>query len=218
MRGTIEKVFHNETDAGKKWIRLQIDDESYSLWEKKLFDVAKEGAVVEFSFCKRGNFNTITNMEVVATKAESSVSPVNGTADKQIQISRLSLLKTAVEFLPEGTTLNRVIGAAMRMEEYVLGQIDPGELEEETVSPGTPPPLNLPAERKRIRGMILEMYDGDPELATSYLFRVVKQRKFDAVTLTEFAELKPRVEEDYATWVAEQGGPDSEGLPFGDQE
>lgn len=223
MRGTIDKVWENE-HKGKPWKKLVIDGEDYSLWEKDWFDLAQEDACVEFEFRKKGDFNTITALEVVTPAATSGGN--GGTSDKQIQISRLSCLKTAVELLPEGTSLNSVIRTAMRMEEYVVGEIDPGELEEPSnpfdmkLSPVTPtddPPADqetgipllpsLKTQREKTRRLILEMCDNDADAASNYLFGKVKQHKFKDVTTTEFADLKVAVEEDHAIWMEEQGGP-----------
>lgn len=210
MRGTIDKVWENETKEGKPWRRLQIDDESYSLWEKKLFGVAQEGARVEFAFREKGDFKTITEL-AVAQVSDPYQEQGNGRgSDKQIQISRLSLLKTAVELLKdEGPAddriLNAVIRIAMRMEEYVMGTIDPGELEEQ--APEQPAQARSLQRRDEIRDMIMEMYENDEEAAKGYLKKATGHSLMKHLTETDLANLKPVVDEDYQTWRVAQGGP-----------
>ena len=133
MRGTIDKRYENATGEGKKYVRVEIGGQSYSIWDSKYFQVAQEGTEVEFQFKEQTQgdrvFRNITAIRgaggapMAQLQAQGAGAPT--TANKDIQIARQSSLKTAVEFLggvPGETeaTVDEVIQTAEKFVCYVM--------------------------------------------------------------------------------------------------
>ena len=63
MRGKIEKVWENKSRQGQKYLTAVIGGERYNVWDEKLFDGVKEGALVDYDTRKAGKYLNITAMQ-----------------------------------------------------------------------------------------------------------------------------------------------------------
>lgn len=126
MRGTIEKVWENESRQGKPYRTLVIDGERYSLWDQRSFDQVREGGRVEYQWRRSGDFRTITEIEPVGA-APGDLAP------EQIRMTRMGCLKYASHLLsgseldPEARS-EHAVAIARDFERYVLEpELDEGE-------------------------------------------------------------------------------------------
>lgn len=132
MTGIIEKRTEHVTNDGAKYLRLKIGDLFYTLWSSSLFDVAQEGLQVEFMSTEKpsgnGNgqvFRNINSLTPIATPAAPKPQPAsNNSTSKDLQISRMSCLKTAMDFFrlqarEHTPTIDEVIDMADEFVDYV---------------------------------------------------------------------------------------------------
>ena len=135
MRGLIEQVWENEARSGQKYLTVQIDGERYSLWDTKYFDHVQEGLQIEYEVRKSGNCKHFTEI----TPVKEQERPVYRPNGRDIQIARLSCLKSASEIVSPvhmdiDSKQEMVIKLAKWFERYVfednLGAIPHQESEE----------------------------------------------------------------------------------------
>lgn len=116
MRGTIEKIWENESTKGKPYLTLLIDGEKYSLWDQKHFDQLQEGDEVEYKWRQSGDFRNITKIGRVDDGELTS---------NQKRMTRMGCLKYAssIVSLTEGDLKEKAsyaIAMARDFEQYVL--------------------------------------------------------------------------------------------------
>lgn len=131
MRGYIEQVWENESRNGQKYLTVQINGEKYSVWDAKYFDQLQEGLEIEYEFRHSGNFKHLTDVRPVKGQESQDYKP----SSREIQIARLSCLKSASEILaPVHMDIEDkeelVIELAKRFERYVFKD-DPGVLSQQ---------------------------------------------------------------------------------------
>lgn len=139
MRGTIERVWDNETRNGKQYRTAQIGGQRYNVFDTKYFDLLQEGEDVQFDFRQSGDYRHITDMSLSgngqksANQNDHSYQPNNNGKDRQI--ARMSCLKSASEImapvqLEPDAKREKVIDTAKYFERYVF-EGDPGTLSEQ---------------------------------------------------------------------------------------
>lgn len=122
MKGTIEKVWENESRNGQPYLAVQIDGERYSVWDQKYFDHMKEGAEIEYDFRQSGDFKNITDVQ--GGNGPDAGDDGFYTNHRDRQITRLSCLKSAAEIiapvhLDPDLKRDLVIGTSRAFERYV---------------------------------------------------------------------------------------------------
>ena len=93
MLGTIERIFENKTQKGKRYWVLKINGKRYSVFDRGIVENVSEGQLVDFLYRTDGNYRTITSLE----NANSSARTLQ--RQKSQHIARMSCLKNAIELL-----------------------------------------------------------------------------------------------------------------------
>ena len=96
MKGTIDKIWENETRDNKKYHVLEIGGEKYSVWNGKMLEGIGEGSVVEYDWKKSGDFRKITELSKI--DSEPGQEPYRPDR-KAMEIIRMSCLRSASEIL-----------------------------------------------------------------------------------------------------------------------
>ena len=96
MRGTIEKIWENETKGKKKYHILAIGGENYSVWDPKLVEPLSEGSETEYEWTQSGDYKKITDLKKIQTGPESKPSSRDR---RSVDIIRMSCLKSASDIL-----------------------------------------------------------------------------------------------------------------------
>jgi hypothetical protein len=119
MNGRIQKILEKR-DKGY-WL-VNIDGQSYSVWDPKYLTDLKTGDGVEYEWKESGKFRNITNLK----KLDLTPDPDNSQQpDRDLKIIRMSCLKSATCLLPHmpdevTDRMDYVMSAARKFEEYVL--------------------------------------------------------------------------------------------------
>jgi hypothetical protein len=157
MRGTIERVWPNETRKGQKYLTAQIDGNRYNVWDTSYFDRVQEGAEIDYDFRQSGDFKHITSLKPLAEQNGSGYRANNGNgpsnnhgepqqqgtpayqpSGRDKQITRLSCIKSASQILSPiqlDVEIKRdmVIDTARYFEQYVFNDdfetIDHGDID-----------------------------------------------------------------------------------------
>lgn len=124
MKGTVDKIWENQTKGKKMYHVLEIGGEKYSVWEEKLMEGLGEGNEVEYEWAKSGDFRKITDLR----KIQTGPGPDPYERDrKSVDIIRMSCLKSASEILyglfidPDEKT-EKAIEISKRFEKYVTDE------------------------------------------------------------------------------------------------
>jgi hypothetical protein len=97
MRGTIDRIWENESRSGQKYLTVQVGSERYSVWDDKYFDMLQEGVTIDYDFKQSGNFKNMTDIE--PANGNGNGLPQYQPNNKDRQIARMSCLKSASEIL-----------------------------------------------------------------------------------------------------------------------
>lgn len=97
MRGTIERIWENESRSGQKYLTVQVGNERYSVWDDKYFDMLQEGITIDYDFRQSGNFRNMTDIEPADKNGNGFQQYQPNKKDRQI--ARMSCLKSASEIL-----------------------------------------------------------------------------------------------------------------------
>lgn len=117
MKGTVEKIWDNESRTGQRYLGLSIDGQRYTLWEEKYFDLIHEGEVIDFDWKKSGRYKNITK-----------ITPMNDDnlySERRLKsIIRMSCLKSASELISDSEIeadkrADIAIEFARKFEDYI---------------------------------------------------------------------------------------------------
>ena len=96
MKGSIDKIWENETKDNKTYHVVNIGGENYSVWDSKLLDDLTEGSSVEYEWKKSGDYKKITDLRKIdANPGLEGPKPDR----KSTEIMRMSCLRSASEVL-----------------------------------------------------------------------------------------------------------------------
>ena len=117
MKGTVEKIWDNESRNGQRYLGLSIEGQRYTLWEEKYFDQLQEGDVIDFEWKKSGRFKNITK---ITTNDDDNYYQEK----RQISIIRMSCLKSASELISDSEIeadkrADIAIDFARKFEDYI---------------------------------------------------------------------------------------------------
>jgi hypothetical protein len=117
MKGTVEKIWENESRSGQKYLGISIDGQRYTLWEEKYFDLIHEGETIDFDWKKSGKYRNITE---ITTRNDD-----NDYSKRRLKsIIRMSCLKSASELISDSDIetekrADLAIDFAKKFENYV---------------------------------------------------------------------------------------------------
>lgn len=124
MRGTVDKIWHNQRADGSEYWVLSIDGQRYSTWVKSMAANIRQGDVVEFVFSDSGRYKNLTALKRTGALSFAATQKP-GVDTKLLRKVRMSCLRTAAELL-NGTTLlpeqrlTLATDMAQKIEKYVL--------------------------------------------------------------------------------------------------
>jgi hypothetical protein len=133
MKGTIERLWQNESKKGQPYLTVQIAGERYNVWDSECFERLKEGDQIEYRLQESGNFRHLTDIRPAGAQkgpqpggddGDGNPRPAN---DRDTQIRRMSCLKSASEILGAypidvDVKAERTVDLARRFERYVTGE------------------------------------------------------------------------------------------------
>lgn len=135
VKGTVDKIWTNKTQSGKRYNVLEIDGGRYSLWDGEYFDTIKEGQEIEFEYKETGNFKNISRVyDGNGKEAEpgngdgSALDNGNGyNGDRIDRMVRMSCIKSASNLfsgskVPFEDRADKVVDIAKRFEEYIYDE------------------------------------------------------------------------------------------------
>jgi hypothetical protein len=117
MKGTVEKIWENESRSGQRYLGVSIDGQRYTLWDEKYFDLINEGEVIDFDWKKSGRYKNITE---IAMKNDD-----NDYSNRRLKsIIRMSCLKSASELISDSDIetekrADLAIDFAKKFENYI---------------------------------------------------------------------------------------------------
>ena len=113
MRGTIEKIFHDQNDRGECWTLL-IGGQRFSVFNKALIQDLSEGDSVDFFWTGTGQYKRIVKLSKGGEKKDTGV-----------QIARMSAIRSAAELvsacsLAPGEKAKTTLEIAQQFESHIL--------------------------------------------------------------------------------------------------
>jgi len=99
MKGKVEEIFSEQTRSGVDYLRVQIDGETYSVWDQQYFDAFQEGDMVEFDYRESGQWKNITNLAVIDSTSKEGKERAEYFKLRDKYITRMSCLKSAAYLL-----------------------------------------------------------------------------------------------------------------------
>ena len=121
MKGSIDKIWENQTNDKKTYHVLDIGGERYSVWDSKLLEGLEEGSEVEYDWKKSGNFKKITDLKKIELEPDlNSYNPDR----KSREIIRMSCVRSASQILQDLSIdpmdkSSKALDIAREFEKYV---------------------------------------------------------------------------------------------------
>lgn len=121
MKGSVDKIWENETNGKKKYHVVDIGGERYSVWDHKLIEGLTEGSTVEYDWQKSGDYKKITDMRKIDLNPDLETYRQDR---KSIEIIRMSCIKSACQILQgtykeADTIAYNALTTAREFEKYV---------------------------------------------------------------------------------------------------
>ena len=115
--GVINKRYDNETQKGKKYIKIEIKGTALTSWDENLFPQLNQGDELVVEYESKNGFKNVTKIVGSTTQKEEGMVDAESTKtvqnkpvadfakNKEASIARMSALKSSVEFYNIQSTL-----------------------------------------------------------------------------------------------------------------
>lgn len=122
MKGSIDKIWENQTKDNKTFYVLEIGGDKYSVWDPKLVEGLDEGNTIDYQWKQSGNFKKITSLAKIEAEPDLDNYP---TDRKSREIVRMSCLRSATELLgpvelEPDDKIEKALDMAKVFERYVV--------------------------------------------------------------------------------------------------
>lgn len=135
MEGKIKKVLDKNSNIGKPFKSILVDDEWFNCWSESINKILVEGEIIKFEYEQNGQFKNLTKLfsnekveEILISdkKVQENTQHQKWCNDKDVRITRMACLNTATELykvqqnkIGDNEVLNCIKRMAEELEKWI---------------------------------------------------------------------------------------------------